>query len=115
MPVNQTWLIVFALLMGGSVIKMLLVHPFIWVGIDLVILGAAYQVLKRDPLVNVPHSMKLLGALTAINVVVDLGILEAWMGNFAVLGLVGWMIYRSRSGGGGGGSARRQQRHKWNK
>ena len=50
MPVNQTWLIVFALLMGGSVIKMLLVHPLIWVGIDLVILGAAYQVLKRDPL-----------------------------------------------------------------
>ena len=43
-----------------------------------------------------------------------MGILEAWMGNFAVLGLVGWMIYRSRSGGGGG-SARRQQRHKWNK
>ncbi len=114
MPVNQTWLKVFALLMGGSLIKMMLVHPLVWVGIDFVVLGAAYQVLKRDPLVNVPQSMKLLGALTAINVLVDLGILEAWMGNFAVLGLVGWMIYRSRSGGGGG-SARRQQRHKWNK
>lgn len=108
---NQTWLKVFAVLMGGGLVKTLWPEPMVWVGIDLVVLGGAYQVLKRDAAVDVPKSMKLLASLTAVNVLVDLGMVEAWLGNFAVLGLVGWMLFQNQRSAGRG----RRQRHKWNK
>jgi hypothetical protein len=37
--------------------------------------------------------MIFLGGLTAINVLVDLGIMGGMMGNIALLALLGWMLF----------------------
>lgn len=103
---NQIWLQIFAVMIGGSLLKYVFVNQFIWVIIDLAVLVGAYIILKRHPYIDLKKSMSFLGALTAISVLVDLGVVGGEIGNIAVLGLLAWMIFGGRFGGFGGGRRR---------
>lgn len=92
------WLQILLVMLGGSLLKHLFFHSLIWVLIDLATLGAAYYVLKRYPYVDIKGSMKLLGALTLVNILVDLGIIGGFVVNLLMLGLVAWMLFGSRGG-----------------
>lgn len=102
---NQIWLQIFAVMIGGSALKYVFSNQLIWVVIDLAVLGIAFVLLKRYPYIDVKKSMSYLGALTAISVLVDLGVVGGEVGNIAVLGLLAWMIF-----GGGFGGGRRPKR-----
>lgn len=102
---NQIWLQVFAVMIGGSLLKYVFANPLVWVVIDFAVLISAYLLLKRHPYIDLKKSMSYLGALTAISVLVDLGVVGGEVGNIAVLGLLAWMIF-----GGGFGGGRRPRR-----
>lgn len=90
---NRTWFYILAVMIGGSMVKYVLPNPLFWVIIDLAVLGIAYLILRRYPYIDMKHSMIFLGGLTAINVLVDLGIMGGMMGNIALLALLGWMLF----------------------
>lgn len=90
---NQMWFQVLAVMIAGSIIKYLFVSPFAWVVIDLVVLGVAYLMLRRDPFIDMKRSMIFLGGLTAVNVLVDLGIMDGVIANLALLALLGYMMF----------------------
>ncbi|MEG6584614.1 hypothetical protein [Dendrosporobacter sp. 1207_IL3150] len=101
---NQIWLQVFAVMIGGSALKYVFSNQLMWVGIDLAVLGICYALLKRHPYIDLKKSMSYLGALTTISVLVDLGVVGGEVGNIAVLALLAYMIF----GGGLGGGRRRR-------
>ncbi|AJQ28108.1 MAG: hypothetical protein H6Q69_4457 [Firmicutes bacterium] len=108
---NQIWLRIFMVMIGGSVAKYIVVNPFIWVCIDLAILGIAYLILRRYPFIDLKSSMSFLGGLTAVSVLIDLGIISGLVGNILIIALLAWMIFgRSR-----GSNNRPVNRHKWHK
>lgn len=90
---NRTWFYILAVMIVGSMVKYLLPNPLFWVVIDLAVLGVAYLILRRQPYVDMRHSMIFLGGLTAINVLGDLGIMSRMMENIALLALLGWMFF----------------------
>lgn len=90
---NQMWFQVLAVMIAGSIIKYLIVSPLAWVVIDLVVFGVAYLMLRRDPFIDMKRSMIFLGGLTAVNVLVDLGIMDGVIANLALLGLLGYMMF----------------------
>jgi len=97
---DKIWLQVFAVMIGGSVLKYLFANPLLWVIVDLAVLGIAFVLLKRYPFIDLKKSMSFLGSLTAVSILVDLGVVDGMIGNIAVLALVAWMIYKGGSGGG---------------
>ena len=109
---NQIWLQIFAVMIGGSILKYFFYNVVLLVLVDLAILGICFLILRRHPYVDVRKSMLFLGALTLISVLVDLGV-NALLGQIAMLALVGWMMF----GGNNNGNGRRRPplRHKWNK
>ncbi len=104
---NQIWLQVFAVLIGGSLLKYVFTNQLMWVVIDLAVLGIAYILLKRHPYIDLKKSMSYLGAVTAVSVSVSLGIIGGEIGNIIVLILLAWMIF---GGGFGSSSGRRPRR-----
>jgi hypothetical protein len=101
---NQMWFQVLAAMIVGSMLKYLVVNTLAWVVIDLAVLGVAYLLLRRDPFIDMKRSMIFLGGLTAVNVLVDLGIMNGVIGNLALLALLAYMMF------GRGYSNRRRRR-----
>jgi len=112
---HSLWLQVLAVMVGGSLLKYLVYYKWAWVGIDLAVLGIAYLLLRRYPLVDYKSSMMFLGGLTAVNVLTDLGIISVFLGNLLILGVLAWMIWRNSNGGGDDWRRKRPLRHKWHK
>lgn len=108
---NQVWLIVLAVMIGGSILKYLILNPWAAVAIDLAVLAIAYLILRRYPYINLRSSMIFLGGLTAISVAVDLGLIDGLIGEIAILGFLAWLFFRR------GDSSRRppKLRHPWHK
>lgn len=90
---NQTWFKILAAMIVGSMLKYLVFSSLAWVIIDLAVLGVAYLLLRRDPFTDMKHSMLFLGGLTAVNVLVDLGIIGGMIGNLALLALLAYMMF----------------------
>lgn len=91
---NQLWLQIFAVMIGGSIVKSFVHHPIFWVVVDVAVLVIAYIILRRHSYyIDLKKSMTFLGALTAINVIVDFGVVSADIGNIAVLGLLAYWIF----------------------
>lgn len=107
---NQVWLQVFMAMICGSIIKMVFYNVFLWVVIDLLVLGVSYILLRRFPYIDIKKSMLFIGGLTAINILVDLNVIDGVLGNIAGLILVGWVVF-----GGGKGKSKSILRHKWHK
>lgn len=109
---NQVWLIILAVMVGGSILKYLILNPWAAVGIDLVVLAVAYLILRRYPYINLKSTMNFLLGLTIINIAVDLGFVDGFIGNIALLILLAWLFF-SRNGS----SSRRppKLRHPWHK
>ena len=80
-------------MIGGSIVKYVFPYTLAWVVIDLAVLGIAYLILRQNRFIDMRHSMIFLGSLTAINILVDLGIMSGMMGNIALLALLGWMVF----------------------
>lgn len=92
------WLQVLLVMLGGSLLKSLFFSPLIWVGIDIATLCGAYFVLKRNPYVDAKSSLQFLGALTVINILVDLGLIGGVVANILLLGMVAWMFFKIKDG-----------------
>ena len=90
---NQMWFQVLAVMIVGSMLKYFVLNTLAWVVIDLAVLGVAYLLLRRDPFIDMRRSMIFLGGLTAVNVLVDLGIISGVIGNLALLGLLAYMMF----------------------
>lgn len=113
---NSLWLQVLLVIVGGSLLKYLVHHPYVWVAIDLAVFGIAYLLLRRYPFVDFKSSMIFLGGLTVVNVLTDLGIISGFVSTLIILGVLLWMFWRNGNGGGDDWRRRRQpQRHKWHK
>lgn len=113
---NTVWLQVLVVMVGGTLLKHLFYHPYIWVGLDLAVLGIAYYLLRRYPFVDFKSSMFFLSGLTAVSILTDLGVIGAFYGDLLVLAILAWMIYSNSGGGDGGWRSKRQPlRHKWHK
>lgn len=93
---NRTWFYILAVMIGGSMVKYILPNHFVWVLIDLAVLGVSYLIIRQNRFVDMKSSMIFLGGLTAINVLVDMGIMGGMMGNIALLALLGWMMFGGR-------------------
>lgn len=109
---NQIWLRIFMVMIGGSVAKYIFLNPFIWVGIDLAILGISYLILRKYPFVDLKQSMSFLGGLTAVSILTDLGIISGLVGNILIIALLAWMMFGRN---GRGSNNRPTTRHKWHK
>jgi uncharacterized membrane protein YfcA len=109
---NQIWLQILAVMIGSSVVKYIFSSMLAWVIIDLLVLGIAYIILRRHPYIDIRKSMIFLSGLTAISVLVDLGILDGVIGQIIILIFLVWTIF-----GGGSGNNRKwpSMRHKWHK
>ncbi|NLP40775.1 MAG: hypothetical protein GX348_01000 [Veillonellaceae bacterium] len=108
---RQVWLQVFTVMILGSFVKFIVPDVSLWVLADLVVLGICYLLLRRYPSIDIKKSMLFVGALTLINILVDVNILNGLLGNIIGLVIVGWVIF----GGGGKGKGQTILRHKWNK
>lgn len=110
---NQVWLIILAVMVGGSILKYLIPIPWAAVAIDLAVLAVAYIILRRYPYINLKRTLNFLVGLTVISIAVDLGFIDGFIGNIALLILLAWLFF---SGSQGGGSGRPPKlRHKWHK
>lgn len=110
---NNVWWYVLGAIIAGSILKYLVVNPWAWVAIDIAIFAAVYLILRRYPWVNLKRSMTFFGCLTLVNIFVDLGIVDGFIGNIALLILLGWMLFGQ--GGGQGGGRPPRSRHPWHK
>ncbi|WP_425057692.1 hypothetical protein SCACP_22270 [Sporomusa carbonis] len=90
---NQIWFQVLAAMIVGSMIKYFIFNALAWVAIDLAVLGVAYLILRRSPFIDMKRTMIFLGGLTAVNMLVDLGVINGMIGNLALLGLLGYMMF----------------------
>ncbi len=110
---NQIWLRIFMVMIGGSIVKYLLVGSIIWVCIDLAVLGICYMILRKYPYVDLKSSMFFLGGLTAVSILTDIGIISGLVGQVLMIGLLAWMMF----GRGGNNSSKNRpiNRHKWHK
>jgi hypothetical protein len=108
--VNNVWLKVLGVMVAGSILKYFLINQVAVVAIDLVVLGAAYLILRRYPFIDLKRSMTFLSGLTVIVVMVDMGIVEGYVGNVGLLILLAWMYFNP-----GGKSKPPKQRHPWHK
>ena len=108
---NQIWLRIFMVMIGGNVVKYIFINPYIWVCIDLAVFGIVYLVLKRYPFIDLKSSMSFLGGLTVISILADLEIISNLISSVLIMGLLAWMMFgRSR-----GSKNRPVNRHKWHK
>ncbi len=90
---NQTWFKVLAVMIVGSMLNSFVFNVLARVAIDLVVLGVVYLVLRRDPFIDLKRSMIFLGGLTAVNVLVDLGIISITLSYLILLGLLAYMMF----------------------
>ncbi|MBP2637815.1 MAG: hypothetical protein H6Q72_3722 [Firmicutes bacterium] len=90
---NQTWFKILAAMIVGSMLKYAVFSVVAWVVIDLAVLGVAYLLLRRDPFTDMKHSMIFIGGLTAVNILVDIGIIGGMLGNLILLGLLAYMMF----------------------
>lgn len=107
---NQVWLQIFTAMICGAIVKYFIANTWVWVAVDLIVLGISYILLRRYPFINLKKSMLFLGGLTFINILVDINILDGLLGNLAALALVAWVMF-----GGRNNKARSALRHKWHK
>ncbi|VBB08747.1 Hypothetical protein LUCI_4026 [Lucifera butyrica] len=110
---SRIWLELFVIMMVGSIFKEGFLNIMFWVLIDLVVLAACYWRLKRYPYIDMKKSMLFLGGITAVNILIDLGVLSSMLGNILFLALLLWMIVGGSDRGGG--PRRSNLRHKWHK
>lgn len=98
-------------MVGGSILKYLILNPWAAVVIDLAVLAAAYLILRRYPYINLKSTMNFLVGLTAINIAVDLGFIDGFIGNIALLALLAWLFFGPKD------TPRRppKLRHPWHK
>jgi hypothetical protein len=109
---NQIWLQIFIVMIGSSVVKYLFANSLVWVCIDLAVLAICYMILRRYPYVDLRASMLFLSGLTIVSVLTDLDIINALVGNIAILAILVWMMF----GRSGNDVPRRPKvRHKWHK
>jgi hypothetical protein len=80
----------------GSVFKYAFNNAYIWVVIDLLVLLVCYLMLKRQPFIDLKHSMVFLGGLTVVSILVDLNIISGLISNLALLALVLWLFFGRR-------------------
>lgn len=106
---NKIWLQIFVVMIGGSIAKSVLPNPLVWAGIDIVVLGVAYLILRRYPNINLKSSMMFLSGLTVVSILTGLRIISDMAGNIATLALLAWMMF------GRGGSKFSNIKDKWNK
>ncbi|MDU2066005.1 MAG: hypothetical protein E6713_14360 [Sporomusaceae bacterium] len=110
---NQAWLLIFAIMIGSSLLKNVFVHMFAWVLIDVGVLAVCYLVLKRHPYIDMGKSLTFLVGLTIVNVLSDLDIIGSVVASLLLLALLVWIFL--------GGNLRpprstvRRLRHKWHK
>lgn len=90
---NQTWFKILAVMIVGSMLKYAVYNIAAWVIIDLAILGVSYLFLRRDPFTDMKFSMIFIGGLTAVNILVDLGIIGGMLGNLILLALLAYMMF----------------------
>lgn len=109
---NQIWVQVFVAMIVGNIVKYLIPNPLIWACIDVVMLGVYYMILRRHPNVDMNTSMTFLGGLTVVSILTDLRIINDMIGNIAILGLLGWLLFAR---GGGNRPKGPTNRHKWHK
>lgn len=93
---NQIWFQVLAVMIVGSIIKYLVYNQLAWVVIELAVLGIAYLILRRDRFIDMQRSMIFLGGLTAVNILVDLNIVNGIVGNLALLALLAYIMFGRR-------------------
>ena len=110
--ISNAWLYLIAIMIGGSILKNLVFHPVAWVAIDILVFAACWFLLRRYPYVDMRRTLMLLGGLTVVNVLADLGLIGAMTANIIVLAFIAWMIFGGRGSGGG---PRTNLRHKWHK
>ncbi|MBP2650626.1 MAG: hypothetical protein H6Q74_1451 [Firmicutes bacterium] len=116
---NQLWLTILAVLFGGSIVKYgvfkyVIFSPVvtvIMVIIDLLVLGVCYLVLRRYPYINVKESMKFVGAVMALEIMCDIGIITGFIRDVAFFALIAWAVFKQNRVS----SRPPRQRHKWHK
>lgn len=109
---SQVWLKIFAVMIGGNILKMFLQNVYMWVIIEILIFAVIYLLIRRYPYIDIKRSMFYLGILTVISILVDVRLLSDMLGNVIILGLLFWMLF---GGGGAAGGRRPKLRHKWHK
>ncbi|MBP2653666.1 MAG: hypothetical protein H6Q73_1235 [Firmicutes bacterium] len=112
---NKPWLVILAVMLGGSIIKYgilqyLIFSPVIAVIIDLLVFSACYLTLRRYPYIDLKRSMQFIGVIIALEILFDLGIINELIREIVFFILIAWGI--SKQGGSGGPP---RQRHKWHK
>lgn len=111
---DQVWFKLFAIMIGGNIVKYLFANPLIWVILDLAVFAACYLYVRQYAYIDLKKTLILLGGLTVVNILVDTAMISALIGNVVVLGMAVWVIWQ---GGlrGSSGAGRKPLRHKWHK
>ncbi len=112
---NTVWWYVLAAIIVGSILKYFVHDPWAWVAIDAALFAAVYLILRRYPWINLKRSITFFACLTLVNILVDLGIVDAFIGQIALLILLGWMMFGPGGQQGGGGGRPPKPRHPWHK
>ena len=109
---SKIWLQIFAVMVGGSIVKSFFPNPLVWVFIEIAVFGISYLILRRYSYVNLKASMIFLGGLTIISILTDLGIMSNMISSLFILALLGWMMYDRRRNDN---PKPPENRHQWHK
>ena len=74
--------------------------------IDIAVLGIIYLLMQNYRFLNIRKMMIMIGGITFISILVDVGILRGDIGNLIVLAVLGWMMFGNSGFLGGNGSRR---------
>lgn len=107
---ERVWLKLIGVMIGASIVKYAVMSPLFWVAVDLAALAICYLMLRSVPYINIKTTMWYLSGFTLISVLVDLGVINALLGNVLSLVVIVWLLWRNYSG-----PRRPPLRHKWHK
>lgn len=112
---NQIWLKIFGVLLVGGILKYAIPNEFVWVLVDLGALGVCYAILHQYPYVDLKRSMKFLALLTAVSILVDVGIISGGVGNLVLLVIILYVLFKGYFNKPFNPQKRAKVRHKWHK
>lgn len=94
---SNSWLYILLMMIASSFISVMFGSVWIAIGLDLLVLVAAYFILRNDPWVNMRASMLFLTILTVINVMATLNLISNIVNHEALIALIIWSWFGSRS------------------
>ena len=94
---SNSWFYILLMMVASSFVSVMFGSVLIAIGLDVLVLVAAYFILRNDPWANLRASMVFLTILTAINILATLNLISRAVNNEALIALILWSWFGSHT------------------